>query len=97
MPQTSFFFITNLAQDEQQIIRYVALLRGTESAWQALSYGLGSLAVFATVGSTYLNFGRPVGRRHLPGVGGHPPLWRRSATVGAKGGLAVADARRRGC
>lgn len=52
----SFFIITNLAQDEQQIIRYSAFLRGTESAWQALSYGLGSLTVFATVGSIYLNF-----------------------------------------
>jgi hypothetical protein len=53
----SFFIITNLAQNEQQIIRYSALLRGTESAWQALSYGLGSLSTFATVGSVYLNFG----------------------------------------
>ncbi|KPI39392.1 uncharacterized protein AB675_5155 [Cyphellophora attinorum] len=52
-----FFIITNLAQDEQQIIRYSALLRGAESAWQALSYGLGSLSTMATVGSIYLNFG----------------------------------------
>lgn len=52
-----FFIITNLAQDEQQVIRYSALLRGVEAAWQALSYGLGSLAVMATVGSIYLNFG----------------------------------------
>lgn len=53
----SFFIITNLAQDDAQIIRYSALLRGTEAAWQALSYGLGSISIFATVGSTYLNFG----------------------------------------
>ena len=53
----SFFIITNLAQDDAQIIRYSALLRGTEAAWQALSYGLGSLSTFATVGSVYLNFG----------------------------------------
>lgn len=57
MTASSFFIITNLAQDEQQIIRYSALLRGSESAWQALSYGLGSLSTMATVGSIYLNFG----------------------------------------
>lgn len=38
------------------MIRYSALLRGTESAWQALSYGLGSLWTFASVGGVYLNF-----------------------------------------
>lgn len=42
--------------DESQIIRYAALLRGTESAWQALSYGLESLTVFAEHGGVYMNF-----------------------------------------
>lgn len=39
------------------MIRYAALLRGTESAWQAVSYGLTSLPLFAEVGAVYLNFG----------------------------------------
>lgn len=39
------------------MIRYAALLRGTESAWQALSYGLESVTVFGEVGGVYLNFG----------------------------------------
>lgn len=39
------------------MIRYAALLRGTESAWQALSYGLESLTVFAEHGGVYMNFG----------------------------------------
>lgn len=45
-----------MAEDEPDVIRYAALLRGTESAWQALSYGLGSLTVFGQVGGVYLNF-----------------------------------------
>lgn len=32
-------------------------MRGTESAWQALSYGLESLTVFAQHGGVYMNFG----------------------------------------
>ncbi|ROV95863.1 hypothetical protein VSDG_05110 [Cytospora chrysosperma] len=53
-----YFTIQNLAgNDESQIIRYAALLRGTESAWQALSYGLESLTVFAEYGGVYMNFG----------------------------------------
>lgn len=39
------------------MIRYAALLRGTESAWQALSYGLDSLTVFGNQGGVYMNFG----------------------------------------
>jgi len=46
-----------MAHTESEIIRYAALLRGTESAWQALSYGLGSLTVWADVGGVYFNFG----------------------------------------
>lgn len=47
----------NLAgPDESLVIRYSGLLRGTESAWQALSYGLESLTVFAQHGGVYMNF-----------------------------------------
>lgn len=52
-----YFVIQNLAgDDEAQVIRYAALLRGTESGWQALSYGLESLPVFAHHGGVYMNF-----------------------------------------
>lgn len=52
-----YFIINNLAQSEPQIIRYAALLRGTESALQAISYGLTSLPLWGQVGCVYLNFG----------------------------------------
>lgn len=52
-----YFIITNLAKDEPEIIRYAALLRGTESAWQALSYGLTAVEIIGQVGGVYLNFG----------------------------------------
>jgi hypothetical protein len=39
------------------VIRIAGLLRGTESAVQAVSYGLNSVKVFADVGGVYLNFG----------------------------------------
>ncbi|KAJ7659232.1 major facilitator superfamily transporter [Mycena polygramma] len=59
--QTNYLFlysiITNLAQDESEVIRYAALLRGTESAWQAVSYGLTSVPVFGEFGGIYINFG----------------------------------------
>lgn len=51
-----YFIIGNLAVDEPQVIRYAALLRGTESAWQAVSYGITSVTVFAEVGAVYWNF-----------------------------------------
>ncbi|EMR67588.1 putative duf895 domain membrane protein [Eutypa lata UCREL1] len=51
-----YFIITHLASNESEVIRYAALLRGTESAWQAVSYGLTSLTVFAEVGGIYMNF-----------------------------------------
>lgn len=51
-----YFFVTNLARNEPQVIRYAALLRGTESAWQAISYGITSVTVFAEVGAVYWNF-----------------------------------------
>ena len=46
-----------MAESEDQIIRYAALLRGTESAWQALSYGLTSVTIMGEVGAIYINFG----------------------------------------
>ena len=46
-----------MAESEDQVIRYAALLRGTESAWQALSYGLTSVTIMGEVGAIYINFG----------------------------------------
>ncbi|KAF4984099.1 hypothetical protein FZEAL_638 [Fusarium zealandicum] len=51
-----YFVIHNLANTQDEIIRYSALLRGTESAWQAVSYGITSRPVFAQVGGVYFNF-----------------------------------------
>ncbi|KAF1363432.1 hypothetical protein EJ07DRAFT_102370 [Lizonia empirigonia] len=51
-----YFFIGQLAESEPEVIRYAALLRGTESAWQAISYGITSVTVFAEVGAVYWNF-----------------------------------------
>lgn len=56
-PSCRYFIITNLAKEESDVIRYAALLRGTESAWQALSYGLTAVKVIGQVGGVYLNFG----------------------------------------
>ncbi|KAF2017941.1 MFS general substrate transporter [Aaosphaeria arxii CBS 175.79] len=52
----AFFLIGEISESPQETIRLAALLRGTESAWQAISYGLGAVPLFALVGSTYLNF-----------------------------------------
>jgi hypothetical protein len=51
-----YFMIGQLAVDEPEVIRYAALLRGTESAWQAVSYWITSVTVFAEVGAVYWNF-----------------------------------------
>ncbi|KPM38151.1 hypothetical protein AK830_g8414 [Neonectria ditissima] len=51
-----YFIIHNFADTQDEIIRYSALLRGTESAWQAVSYGLTSLPLFAEIGGVYFNF-----------------------------------------
>lgn len=53
----SFFLIGQISKNPQETIRLAALLRGIESAWQALSYGLNAIPVFASVGGTYANFG----------------------------------------
>lgn len=52
-----YFLMGQLATDPQEVVRYAALLRGTESAWQAVSYGLNSIQIFAEVGGVYFNFG----------------------------------------
>lgn len=52
-----YTIITNLADDEKEVIRYSALLRGVESAFQAVSYGLTSTTLFSEVGAIYMNFG----------------------------------------
>lgn len=53
----SCFLIGRISESPQETVRLAALLRGTESAWQALSYGLNALPTFAAVGGPYLNFG----------------------------------------
>lgn len=52
-----YFIVGNLAQTHEEVVRFAALLRGTESAAQAISYGLDSISIFAQVGGFYLNFG----------------------------------------
>ena len=53
----SYFVVTNLAETETEVIHFASLLRGTESAWQAVSYGLTSLDLFGKYAGVYLNFG----------------------------------------
>ncbi|KAK8105249.1 UNC93-like protein 2 [Apiospora kogelbergensis] len=50
-----YFMVSHIANGETEVLRFAALLRGTESAWQALSYGLTSLTIFAQVGGVYFN------------------------------------------
>ncbi|KAL3482113.1 hypothetical protein BJX99DRAFT_268506 [Aspergillus californicus] len=52
-----YFVVGNLAKNEEEIVRIAGLLRGMESASQAVSYGLSSVSIMASVGSIYLNFG----------------------------------------
>ncbi|ETN39520.1 uncharacterized protein HMPREF1541_05746 [Cyphellophora europaea CBS 101466] len=52
-----YFLMGQLSKDPQEVIRYSALLRGTESAWQAVSYGLNSIRIFAEVGGVYICLG----------------------------------------
>uniref|UniRef100_A0A8H7N493 Uncharacterized protein n=1 Tax=Bionectria ochroleuca TaxID=29856 RepID=A0A8H7N493_BIOOC len=52
-----YFIVQNLSTDKQEVIRYSAILRGAESAWQAISYGIGSQVIIAEIGAVYLNFG----------------------------------------
>ncbi|OQN98882.1 hypothetical protein B0A48_15228 [Cryoendolithus antarcticus] len=52
-----YFVIGNLAESDGEFVRYAGLLRGTESAVQAVSYGLCSIPVMGQVSCIYLNFG----------------------------------------
>ncbi|RAK99608.1 DUF895 domain membrane protein [Aspergillus ibericus CBS 121593] len=52
-----YFVVGNLAADEEEVVRISGLLRGVESAVQAVSYGLSSVGIMASIGGTYLNFG----------------------------------------
>ncbi|EPS96992.1 hypothetical protein FOMPIDRAFT_130664 [Fomitopsis schrenkii] len=52
-----YFIVGHLADNEAEVIRVAGLLRATQSASQAVSYGLNSLPIFAEVGGVYLNFG----------------------------------------
>ena len=52
-----YFIIGNIAQTPEEVVRLAALLRGTESAAQAVAYGLNAVPIFASVGGFYLNFG----------------------------------------
>ncbi|EME42429.1 hypothetical protein DOTSEDRAFT_89823 [Dothistroma septosporum NZE10] len=52
-----YFVIGSLAKNDAEVIRFAGLLRGTESAWQAVSYGLTSVTIMGQVGAVYLNFG----------------------------------------
>ncbi|KAI6084739.1 major facilitator superfamily domain-containing protein [Hypoxylon rubiginosum] len=53
----SYFIIDQISSSPQETIRLAALLRGTESAWQAVSYGLNAVPIIASVGGPYINFG----------------------------------------
>lgn len=52
-----YFLVGKLAETEAEVVRIAGLLRGVESASQAVSYGLNSIPIFAQVGGVYLNFG----------------------------------------
>ncbi|KAI3622345.1 duf895 domain membrane protein [Moniliophthora roreri] len=52
-----YFVVGELAESEADVVRIAGLLRATESAAQAVSYGLNSIDIFAQVGGVYLNFG----------------------------------------
>ncbi|KAG2417823.1 hypothetical protein HFD88_000922 [Aspergillus terreus] len=52
-----YFVVGNIASDDEEVVRIAGLLRGTESAAQAVSYGVSSIPVMASVGNIYLNFG----------------------------------------
>lgn len=53
----TYFVIGQISSNPQETIRLAALLRATESAWQAVSYGLNAVPIIAAVGGPYINFG----------------------------------------
>ncbi|KAL0060419.1 hypothetical protein AAF712_012788 [Marasmius tenuissimus] len=52
-----YFLTGEMAESEADVVRIAGLLRGTESAVQAVSYGLNSIPIFSEVGGIYINFG----------------------------------------
>ncbi|KAK4057842.1 hypothetical protein OIO90_001061 [Microbotryomycetes sp. JL221] len=52
-----YFLVGSIVEENVDIVRVGGLLRATESAAQAVSYGLNSVQSFSTVGSSSLNFG----------------------------------------
>ncbi|KIP03687.1 hypothetical protein PHLGIDRAFT_121349 [Phlebiopsis gigantea 11061_1 CR5-6] len=52
-----YFVVGHLVSEPEDIVRIASLLRGTESASQAVSYGVQSVESFGTVGGSALNFG----------------------------------------
>ncbi|OJT06505.1 hypothetical protein TRAPUB_2664 [Trametes pubescens] len=52
-----YFVVGHLARTPEEVVRIAGLLRGTESAAQAVSYGLSSVSSFAAVGASAVNFG----------------------------------------
>ncbi|CAI6074943.1 unnamed protein product [Clonostachys chloroleuca] len=52
-----YFIMQHLSNNEEEVVRYSAILRATESAWQAISYGIGSQTIIAECGAAYINFG----------------------------------------
>ncbi|KAI8677178.1 hypothetical protein LRP88_09794 [Fusarium phalaenopsidis] len=52
-----YFLIGQISTGPQDTIRLASIFRAVESAWQAVSYGLGSVPIMAAVGSAYINFG----------------------------------------
>lgn len=90
-----YFVIGQIAETPEEVVRLAALLRGTESAWQALSYGLNAVPVFAAVGGFYLNFGLwflALGPawlviRHIGNDGRNAPIWQdKDSDAGKEGG-----------
>lgn len=54
---TLFWLCGELAETKEEVVRIAGLLRATESASQAVSYGLSSLPAFAHLYSAVVNLG----------------------------------------
>nr|UJH94492.1 MFS.6 [Starmerella bombicola] len=52
-----YYLIGEIASSPEEVVRLSALLRGTESAAQCVSYGLNSVAALLTIGNSAINFG----------------------------------------
>ena len=54
---TLFWICGEIAETPEEVVRIAGLLRATESASQAVSYGLSSIPSFAHIGGAALNLG----------------------------------------